>query len=200
MAMPALRRTSRATRVAISTAAATLVAVVAFTQVSSGASSSDRVAGEVVDHQVPCLAVFCNAGTYTTGGIQGDFEFTTTVLIPTPVPGVSLYLGYGTIHTVDGDIDCQDSGVTTDGSDGAGVHLCRIVGGTGLYKNANGYLQERFFYRKGRILFPNGGSGGGDYQGEIRLANGTSRTLQRSVSGRLRHAATRVSKAGVRRR
>jgi hypothetical protein len=179
MAMPTLRRTSRATRVAISTAAATLVAVVAFTQVSNGASSSDLVGGEVEDHQVPCLALFCNAGTYTTGAVQGDFEHTTMVLIPTPVSGVSLYTGYGTIHTRDGDINCQDSGVITVGGYGAGVHLCTIRGGTGRYRNATGYLQEWFAYQRARLLFPREGAGGGDYRGVIKLANAASRTLLR---------------------
>lgn len=179
MAMPALRRTSRATRVAMSTAAATLVAVIAFTQVSSGASNSYRVGGEVEDHQVPCLALFCNAGTYTTGEIQGDFEHATTALIPTTVSGVSLYIGSGTIHTRDGDIRCEDSGVITVGGDGAGVHLCTIRGGTGRYRNATGYLQERFSYQRARLLIPREGSGGGDYQGVIRLANAASTTLQR---------------------
>jgi hypothetical protein len=185
MVMLALRRTSRATRVAV-LAAATLMATVGFTQVTNGASSSIRVGGEVVDHQVPCLSVFCNAGTYTTGEIQGDFEFTTTTMIPTTVSGMSLYTGFGTIHMKDGDVRCQDFGVLTVGSDGAGVHICRIVGGTGIYNGAGGYLQERFFYTGARVALPNSGHGGGDYQGMIRLASGASKMVRTSKGLRLK--------------
>lgn len=142
------------------------------------------MSGLVVDHQVPCLAIFCNAGVYTTGEVQGDFEHTTTVATPTTVSGQSVYFGYGTIHTKDGDIRCEDSGAITTGSDGAGVHLCRIVGGTGRYRNAGGYLQERFFYSNSRILIPNGGHGGGDYVGVIRLADGAAKKLSRRTSWR----------------
>jgi hypothetical protein len=130
-------------------------------------SSVKTVNGHVEDQvvSVGCQSPYglCTAGRLT-GGIQGDLEFTITSLAPTAAPGVLLVTAASTIHTATGDINCNDSGSfnTAPASDGEGVHLCRITGGTGEFLGASGYLQETFNFI--------GSSGVGDYKGKIVMA------------------------------
>jgi hypothetical protein len=103
---------------------------------------------------------FCTSGELT-GGIQGHLDFTVTSLTPVGPPGVLAFTAVSTISTAAGDIHCADSGSfnTAPGSDGEGVHLCVVTGGTGQYAGASGYLQERFTFM--------GTTGVGRYTGKI---------------------------------
>lgn len=105
----------------------------------------------------------CTVGRLT-GVIQGDLEFTITSLSETQRPGILFFMAVSTIRTADGDIHCADSGSfnSVPGSDGEGVHLCQITGGTGQYANASGYLTETFNF--------NGSTGIGDYTGKVVLS------------------------------
>lgn len=102
----------------------------------------------------------CTVGRLT-GGIQGDLDFGITSVTPAEPPGVLHFTATSTIRTREGDIFCADSGSfnTASGSDGEGVHLCVITGGTGEFAGASGYLQETFHFR--------GSVGQGDYRGKI---------------------------------
>lgn len=142
-----------------------LAALVAlFANHASADSSVKTVNGHVEDQVVtdPCASPvgICTVGRLT-GGIQGDLEFTITSLAPTDAPGVLLFTAVSTIRTATGDIHCADSGSfnTTSGSDGEGVHLCHITGGTGEFAGASGYLQETFNFV--------GTLGHGDYRGKV---------------------------------
>jgi hypothetical protein len=142
-----------------------LAATVALVATHASADSSVKTVNGHVEDQVvsdPCASPvgICTVGRLT-GGIQGDLEFTITSLAPTNAPGVLFFMAVSTIRTATGDIYCADSGSfnTTSGSDGEGVHLCHITGGTGEFQGASGYLQETFHFM--------GTVGVGDYRGKV---------------------------------
>lgn len=169
MLAAAVRRTSRSARmvavVGATALAGSLFAAVALTQAAKP-SKVIHVSGALKDHTQTegCPTSYCNEGRYISGDLRGTtFQFRNDKLIPTDVPGVTLYTGRQTIYTSRGKIECSSNGVVNSnpGSAGEGVHLCSIDGGTRYYKGATGYLQERFHFHDG--------SGSGGYKGVIRL-------------------------------
>lgn len=143
-----------------------LVGLGAFFAGNAGADSTTmEVNGHVQDETVVgagCQSPvgFCTVGQLT-GGIQGQLDFTVTSLTPVEPDGVLAFTAVSTISTSTGDIHCVDSGSfnTAPGSDGEGVHLCVITGGTGEFAGASGYLQERFKFM--------GTAGEGRYTGKV---------------------------------
>lgn len=150
-----------------------LVVLVGLGALFAGNASADStvstVNGHVSDEVVAgpdCQSPvgFCTSGE-VTGGIQGHLDFTITSLTPVGPDGVLAFTAVSTISTSEGDLHCVDSGSfnTAPGSDGEGVHLCVLTGGTGRYAGASGYLQERFTFM--------GTAGEGRYSGKIVTAS-----------------------------
>jgi hypothetical protein len=121
-----------------------------------------------------------------TGGLQGDLEFTITSLTPAEPSGVLLLTARSTIHTNEGQLFCLESGSynTASGSEGEGVHLCVITGGTEGFEGASGYLEGRFYFH--------GTVGEGEYRGKIITA---SRWTDGRQWGHLRRSGGPLSEA-----
>jgi hypothetical protein len=149
-----------------SVSAALIVGAIAFLANQAGADSTQKtfhghVEDEVVtDGSCTSPVQICTVGRLS-GGLNGDLEFTMTSLTPTNPAGTLFFTAQSTIHTRDGDVSCTDSGSfnTAPGSDGEGVHLCEITGGTGEFAGATGYLQEEFRFQ--------GTTGLGEYSATI---------------------------------
>ena len=134
----------------------------------AGAESTGRIVNGHVEDMVTTDNCGSPVGLCTVGrvngGIQGQLSFTVIGLSPTSRQGILFFTAESTIRTLDGDIYCADSGSfnSVPGSEGEGVHLCEITGGTGEYAGVAGYLQEMLHFQglvgtgdyRGRIVFP----------------------------------------------
>jgi hypothetical protein len=83
------------------------------------------------------------AGGVLNGTLHGHSEFVGTSFVSTvetPTTGVIVLTGDNTIHTQDGDIFTKDSVVLDTAGDGEFAEVDTIVGGTGAYAGASGYL------------------------------------------------------------
>jgi hypothetical protein len=97
------------------------------------------------------------------GGLKGDAEFAAQSASPTGTAGLTLVNSTGAVHTKDGDLVFEGSGIAnlTPGSDGETVAIIIITGGTGKWAGASGYLQA--------LEFVVGDANFGDYEGKILL-------------------------------
>lgn len=106
----------------------------------------------------------CTAGR-VWGGLQGDYQFTMSKLVPTAepeTPTISFFTGRSIVHTKDGDLHGVDTG-TIDLPPGQGGFASLITwnGGTGPFTATTGQIHLRGF------LDANAGTTSGDYEGTI---------------------------------
>ncbi len=149
---------------------ATLAAVIAAAPATLAARPSCRpVNGHFEARLVPppdCTSVVgvCTAGR-VWGGLQGDYQFTMSKLVPTAepeTPSIFFFTGRSVVHTKDGDLHGVDTG-TIDLPPGQGgfASLISWTGGTGPYASTTGQIRLRGF------LDAAAGSTSGDYEGSI---------------------------------
>ena len=84
------------------------------------------------------------AGGILHGTLQAHSDFIGTSFVSTvntPSTGVIVLTGDNAIHTNDGDLFTKDSVVLDTAGDGEFAEVDTIVGGTGSYAGASGYLQ-----------------------------------------------------------
>jgi hypothetical protein len=96
------------------------------------------------------------------GAIQANSEFTGTSAVPTvdtAATGVLVLTGDNVIHTRDGDLLTKDAIVLSSGGDGEFAEVDTIIGGTGAYEGATGYLVATGTF--------SGGGGVGVYVGKV---------------------------------
>ena len=100
----------------------------------------------------PCSSpVLCATGVLH-GALKAHSEFFGTSFVPTVYTaetGVVLLTGDNTLHTTDGDIFTKDSVVFNLTGDGEFAEVDTIVGGTGEYLGASGYLQATGTFANG---------------------------------------------------
>ena len=92
----------------------------------------------------PCSSTVLCATGMLHGALKASSEFFGTSFVPTyntPGTGVVVLTGDNTIHTADGDLFTKDSVVFNLTGDGEFAEVDTIVGGTGEYLDASGYLQ-----------------------------------------------------------
>ena len=99
------------------------------------------------------------------GGLQGDYQFTMSKLVPTAeqeTPSIFFFTGRSVVHTTGGDLLGVDTG-TLDLPPGQGgfASLITWTGGTGDYAGATGQIRLRGF------LDGFAGTTSGDYDGSI---------------------------------
>jgi hypothetical protein len=117
--------------------------------------------------QQDCAGLFCTAG-HLIGGIQGDYAFVQTGALPAAAIGGDVasalfYVGKSDVALKSGDhVYASDSGVLDLPPSGTGKQaaLLVIVGGTGAYAGATGFLQLRGTLEAGGVV-------SGDYLGQI---------------------------------
>lgn len=100
----------------------------------------------------PCSSTVLCANGVLHGAIKANSEFFGTSFketYNTPDTGVVLLTGDNTIHTADGDILTKDSVVFNLTGDGEFAEVDTIVGGTGEYLGATGYLQATGTFANG---------------------------------------------------
>lgn len=127
------------------------------------------VNGHFEAHLVPppdCTSVVgvCTAGR-VWGGLQGDYQFTMSKLVPTAepeTPSIFFFTGRSVVHAKDGDLHGVDTG-TIDLPPGQGgfASLITWTGGTGPYAATTGQIRLRGF------LDASAGTTSGDYEGTI---------------------------------
>jgi hypothetical protein len=127
------------------------------------------VNGRFEAHLVPpqdCTSVvgLCTAGR-VWGGLQGDYQFTMSKLVPTAepeTPSINFFTGRSIVHTKDGDLHGVDTG-TIDLPPGQGgfASLITWTGGTGPYAATTGQIHLR------GLLDAAAGTTSGDYEGSI---------------------------------
>jgi hypothetical protein len=96
------------------------------------------------------------------GALQAHSEFVGTSAVPTvdtPATGVLVLTGDNVIHTRDGDLFTKDAIVLNSAGDGEFAEVDTIVGGTGSYEGATGYLIATGTF--------SGGGGVGVYIGKV---------------------------------
>jgi hypothetical protein len=106
----------------------------------------------------------CTAGR-VWGGLQGDYNFTMSTLVPTAepeTPSIFFFTGRSIVHTKEGDLHGVDTG-TIDLPPGQGgfASLITWTGGTGPFAATTGQIRLRGF------LDATAGTTSGDYEGEI---------------------------------
>jgi hypothetical protein len=106
----------------------------------------------------------CTAGR-VWGGLQGDYQFTMSKLVPTAepeTPSIFFFTGRSVVHTKDGDLHGVDTG-TIDLPPGQGgfASLITWTGGTGPFAATTGQIRLRGF------LDAAAGTTSGDYEGNI---------------------------------
>jgi hypothetical protein len=106
----------------------------------------------------------CTAGR-VWGGLQGDYNFTMSKLVPTAepeTPSIFFFTGRSVVHTKDGDLHGVDTG-TIDLPPGQGgfASLITWTGGTGTWAGATGQIRLRGF------LDAVAGTTSGDYDGSV---------------------------------
>src|SRR5262249_54553841 len=83
------------------------------------------------------------AGGVLTGGLKANSDFIGTSSVPpvdTGATGVVVLTGDNTIHTKDGDLLTKDAIVLQTSGDGQFAEVDTVVGGTGEYAGATGFL------------------------------------------------------------
>jgi hypothetical protein len=106
----------------------------------------------------------CTAGR-VWGGLQGDYQFTMSKLVPTgepETPSIAFFTGRSVVHAKGGDLLGVDTG-TIDLPPGQGgfASLITWTGGTGAFAGATGQIRLRGF------LDAAAGTTSGDYEGSI---------------------------------
>jgi hypothetical protein len=155
-------------RFAAFTAAAVLLAA-ALPHVTLARPACRPVNGHFEARLVPppgCTSIVgvCTAGR-VWGGLQGEYEFTMSKLVPTAepeTPSILFFTGRSVVHTSNGDLHGVDTG-TIDLPPGQGgfASLITWTGGTGPYTATTGQIRLRGF------LDAAAGTTSGDYVGEI---------------------------------
>jgi hypothetical protein len=112
----------------------------------------------------PSVVGVCTAGR-VWGGLQGDYTFTMSKLVPTAepeTPSIFFFTGRSIVHTKDGDLHGVDTG-TIDLPPGQGgfASLITWTGGTGPFAATTGQIRLRGF------LDAAAGTTSGDYEGEV---------------------------------
>jgi hypothetical protein len=127
------------------------------------------ITGHFEAHLVPppdCTSVVgvCTAGR-VWGGLQGEYNFTMSKLIPTAEPetaSIFFFTGRSVVHAAGGDLYGVDTG-TIDLPPGQGgfASLITWTGGSGPYAGTTGQIRLRGF------LDAAAGTTAGDYEGSI---------------------------------
>lgn len=153
----------------IVTCAALAAAIAAAPATLAARPSCRPVNGHFEARLVPppdCTSVVgvCTAGR-VWGGLEGDYQFTMSKLVPTlepETPSIFFFTGRSVVHTKDGDLHGVDTG-TIDLPPGQGgfASLITWTGGTGPYAATTGQIRLRGF------LDPAAGTTSGDYEGSI---------------------------------
>jgi len=156
-------------RLACVAAVAALLATALPGQNVLARQSCKPVTGHFEARLVPppdCTSVVgvCTAGG-VWGGLQGDYNFTMSKLVPTAEPetgSIFFFTGRSVVHTKDGDLLGVDTG-TIDLPPGQGgfASLITWTGGTGALAGATGQIRLRGF------LDAAVGTTSGDYEGSI---------------------------------
>jgi hypothetical protein len=154
-------------RFAVLTAAVLAAAALPHTTLARPACRG--VNGHFEAHLVPppeCTSVVavCTAGR-VWGGLQGDYNFTMSKLIPTAepeTPSIFFFTGRSIVHTKDGDLHGVDTG-TIDLPPGQGgfASLITWTGGSGPFAGTTGQIRLRGF------LDAAAGTTAGDYEGSM---------------------------------
>jgi hypothetical protein len=154
----------------VALAALALVAAVAAFAGAPASAVSEVVAGKfdtrVVIGGEDCDAPsgICAIGT-TTGNLKGRFTLRVAEVIPTndsPVTGVLLFTGDGTVETKEGTLRCKNTGALQTTGAGILTSLCVVTGdGTGAWAGASGHFQV-----DGAVDLP-AASATGSYSGNI---------------------------------
>lgn len=145
-----------------------IIAVVALIALSSAAMANNnckKVNGkftlEVVTENCPSLVGLCASGSYS-GDIKGSSSFIGLAYVDpeTDPANVQFVIGENIIHTSGGDIMTKDFiSFNTIGAGDFG-EVDAVVGGTGDWEDATGYIRAIGTLPAGEI-------GQGDYTGEI---------------------------------
>jgi hypothetical protein len=98
-----------------------------------------------------------------SGALSGTLELTVQSITPSADPDVAFVSSTSVLHTKDGDIYFRDSATANMSPTGEGEFssLDRIVGGTGKYAGASGYMRGSGFLVDGRDF--------GTYEGKVVL-------------------------------
>lgn len=111
----------------------------------------------------PCdSAIALCATAMVRGALNADTEFVGTssvVTVDTATTGVVVLTGDNLFHAKDGDIFTKDAIVLSTVGDGEFAEIDTIVGGTGAYEGATGYLQAVGTFTAG--------AGAGTYTGKL---------------------------------
>ena len=126
------------------------------------------VNGHFLAHLVPppdCTSVvgLCTAGR-VWGGLQGDYSFTMSKLVPTAepeTPTISFFTGRSVVQTNDGQLFGVDTGTIDVGGQGGFASLITWTGGTGGLTGATGQIRLR------GSLDLTAGTTSGDYEGTV---------------------------------
>ena len=153
----------------VSFAAAAILLAVAIPHVTAARQACRPLNGHFEARLVPppdctSLVGVCTAGR-VWGGLQGDYQFTMSKLVPTAepeTPSIFFFTGRSVVHTKDGDLHGVDTG-TIDLPPGQGgfASLITWTGGTGPYAATTGQIHLRGF------LDATAGTTSGDYEGSI---------------------------------
>lgn len=149
--------------------AATLVLGATFALTSGAVAAGSHTARGLFESDVVvdgCTSPvgICTHGTLT-GGVNAEFDFTATSLVPTAdtaATSVLLYTGDIVVSHKFGTLTCKDAGAFQSAGAGAVSSVCTIVAGTGDYAGATGSIQF-----VGNFTLPDGGEG--EYRAVINL-------------------------------
>jgi hypothetical protein len=128
--------------VAFSAVVASCLATAAFAD-----QTCKPVVGHFEAHVVPppeCAAPFCTAGR-VWGGVQGNYTFSMTSLVPSgAVPSIMFFTGQSVITTKNDDVVFgTDTGSLDLGPEGGFASLITFTGGTGSMAGATGQIRLR---------------------------------------------------------
>ena len=149
--------------------AAILVLGAAFALTTGAVAAGSRTArgqfeSDVVVEGCTSPVGICTHGTLR-GGVNAEFDFTATSLVPTAdtaATSVLLYTGDIVLSNQFGTLTCKDAGAFQSAGSGAVSSVCTIVEGTGQYSGATGTIQF-----VGNFTLPEGGEG--EYRAVINL-------------------------------